>query len=121
MEGYGPTELLYLLKKVAQDANIDIKDGSWPKKANLLSRRLNGVMPNLAEVGIIIDTRHHTGLNRQISIRKSKPHKKPDATNAINDDSGTGGPDPEEDQDQDDGRMKPRSLIKFDQGTFKLV
>ena len=59
-------------------------------------------MPNLAEVGIIIDTRRHTGHARQIEIVWSKPHKKPDATDAIDADPGTGGPDPEEDQGRDD-------------------
>jgi hypothetical protein len=48
-----PSELLEALEVV--DA-VDIKAKSWPKAPHILTRRLNEVQPNLAEVGIQVET-----------------------------------------------------------------
>jgi hypothetical protein len=53
-----PGQLLEKLEGVADEAKIDRKDRLWPKGSNWLTRRLKEVKPNLAAVGIQIDTGH---------------------------------------------------------------
>ena len=63
-----PAELLVLLEQIAETEKIDIKAKAWPKAAHILTRRLNEVKPNLADVGIIVTTGGHAGDRREIRI-----------------------------------------------------
>jgi len=47
-----PAELLDELKRVAEDLKLDVKDRSWPKQPNSLTRKLNTLKVNLEEIGI---------------------------------------------------------------------
>lgn len=47
--------LLEELEKIATQLKINMKTKDWPKASNILSRRLNEVMTNLREVGIMIE------------------------------------------------------------------
>ena len=50
------TELLEALERVAtEQLKINIKSRPWPKRPNILSRRINEVKTNLREVGIIVE------------------------------------------------------------------
>ena len=48
------TELLYLLEDLAISEKINIKQSTWPKTPQLLTRRLNEVKTNLETIGINI-------------------------------------------------------------------
>src|SRR5215216_1702291 len=87
-------ELLHDLQQVADKLNIDTRSKTWPKAPNILSRRINEIITNLREVGIIIqrpvDTTTNTTL---IEIRKISPESpvSPETDNqAQNDPKNTG-------------------------------
>jgi len=65
------SSLLDLLEAIAEKEKISTKSGGWPRAANSLSRKLNEVKTNLAEVGIHIDSRKGTSGRRIITISKS--------------------------------------------------
>ena len=64
------TELLVELKKLAEEHQVDTRSKAWPKAAHALTRRLNEVSTNLAEVGIQVTHGKRTGKGRPIHIRK---------------------------------------------------
>ena len=47
-----PSELLTELNKIAEEIAVDTSARAWPKDASWVTRRLNLVLPNLAQVGI---------------------------------------------------------------------
>ena len=61
--------LLGALQQVAELEHINTKVKSWPKDANVLSRRLKEVKSNLEEIGIRYDIRQH-GSHKQISLSR---------------------------------------------------
>ncbi len=63
-----PSDLLTEFERVAVDRKINTKEKGWPKSGPWVTRRLNEVRPNLADVGITIDT-GKSG-DRKITIRK---------------------------------------------------
>jgi len=66
----GPaTELLRLLKSVAEKLGIDIRQTAWPKGANKLSGELAYVQKALVSRGIVFE-RCHTSRARLITLRK---------------------------------------------------
>jgi hypothetical protein len=65
------SNLLHDLQQVAEKINIDTRSRMWPKAPNILSRRLNEIVTNLREVGIIIERPIDTTTNTTlIEIRK---------------------------------------------------
>ncbi len=62
------SELLEELGAVAIKEKLDIKGQDWPKRANILSRRLNEIKTNLLEVGIAIEWDRGTGGTRKIIL-----------------------------------------------------
>ena len=65
-----PSELLGSLREIADDLKIDRTAKAWPKEAGWVTRRLNLVVPNLAQVGLSFTT-SHDGKQRVISLRRS--------------------------------------------------
>jgi hypothetical protein len=63
------SDLLAKLEELAEQHRVNIKASAWPKAAHVLSRRLNEVMPNLAEVGITVAWRRD-GRHRIVTIQK---------------------------------------------------
>lgn len=63
--------LLELLEVAAEKEKISTKGGGFPRAANSLSRKLNEVRANLAEVGIYIDSHKGTSGRRIITISKA--------------------------------------------------
>lgn len=63
-----PSALLTRLESVAEGLRLDLKARSWPKAPNVLSRRIREVQPNLAEVGIHVETGISIGHGRGIRI-----------------------------------------------------
>lgn len=68
------SSLLELLEAAAEKEKISTKGGGWPRAANGLSRKLNEVRTNLAEVGLYIDS--HKGTNGRRIVTISKTAKK---------------------------------------------
>jgi len=64
-----PSELFDELKKIAESENLDAKGLGWPKSVNSLSRRINEVKTNLAEKGIIVESRKISNGKRVIKIQ----------------------------------------------------
>ncbi len=64
------SKLLETLEVVAEAERIDIRAKAWPKAPNILSRRLREVQPNLAEVGIGVETGISIGHGRGIRINR---------------------------------------------------
>ena len=52
--------LLGNLNEMAHKENMDTKDRLWPKRANILGRRLNEVKSNLQDMGICFSKEHDT-------------------------------------------------------------
>jgi hypothetical protein len=69
------TELLGRLEEIAVILNINsARDKNWPKAAHVLSAKLNEIKVDLADVGIIISERKHSGATpRKITIEKEAP------------------------------------------------
>ena len=63
-----PSELLTEFGRVAEAQKINTKEKGWPKSGPWVTRRLNEVRPNLADVGITVDI-GKSG-DRKITIRK---------------------------------------------------
>lgn len=72
-----PSELLENLEAMAEVEKIDMRQKAWPKAANALSRRINEVKTNLAEIGITIRSEKTSNGKRVILIQK-------DSTNTAN-------------------------------------
>ena len=70
-----PGELLSRLNDVAQDLRVDTSNRAWPKDARWVTRRLNLVIPNLAQVGISFTEKRDKN-QRAITLR----HKGNDVT-----------------------------------------
>lgn len=85
------SELLDKLVEAATEEKIDTNAKSWPKAAHVLSRRLNEVKTNLAEIGLNIETQKKSGGKRTIVIRKAE-NSVPSATLFDGGDSGTEAP-----------------------------
>jgi len=66
-----PTELLNCIEKIATEQKISINAKTWPKAPQSLTRRLNEVKTNLAEVGIQIETKKGSNGRRTIAIEKA--------------------------------------------------
>lgn len=65
------TELLTDLELVTAELKIDTQSRSWPKAANVLSRRLNEIKTSLRDVDISIDYIQDPGSRvKKIDIRK---------------------------------------------------
>ena len=64
-----PTQLLATLEELSGQEHIDNRSQLWPKAANILTRRLNEIKPNLAAAGIRFE-KHSEGHRRQITLRK---------------------------------------------------
>lgn len=64
-----PTELLVALTERAERVGINTKDKSWPKSANILTRRLKEVAPNLRRIGIEISD-ERTNTTRMIRVSR---------------------------------------------------
>ncbi len=67
------SSLLRELETIAEEQKIGMRSSDWPKAANSLSRKLNEIKTNLAEVGIHID--HFKGSNGTRTIRIHKEGK----------------------------------------------
>ena len=65
-----PSELLTALNTVAAREMIDTAAKAWPKDANWVTRRLNLVVPNLAQVGITLRSQGE-GNQRRVTISSS--------------------------------------------------
>lgn len=65
------SSLLALLETAADNEKINIKGSGWPRAANSLSRKLNEVKTNLAEVSIYIDSHKGTSGRRIVTISKT--------------------------------------------------
>lgn len=61
--------LLRELETVAENDRINMRVRTWPKDANVLSKRLKEVKSNLEEVGIFFDIRH-AGAYKKITLDK---------------------------------------------------
>ena len=66
-----PTDLLAELDALADRTHVDLKSKSWPKAAHRLSRRLNEISTNLAEIGIVITTGERTTSGRSVRMERS--------------------------------------------------
>jgi hypothetical protein len=66
------SDLLNNLEKIAGDLCLDMSAKNWPKAANILSRRLNEILPNLKQAGILIKRlKDESGVKgRGIEIKK---------------------------------------------------
>jgi hypothetical protein len=66
------SELLLQLQLIAEDLKIDIKNKYFPKHPNVLSRRLNEIIPTLKDAGLEVEFLKNQGLSRAriIKIRK---------------------------------------------------
>jgi hypothetical protein len=65
------TELLTDLELVTAELKINTQSHSWPKAANVLSRRLNEIKTSLRDADINIDYIQHSGsISKKINIRK---------------------------------------------------
>ncbi|MFA6305630.1 MAG: hypothetical protein WC651_02790 [Candidatus Gracilibacteria bacterium] len=62
--------LLEELNTIAEKEKLDAKGSGWPKSASALSRRLNEVKTNLAEKGILLESKKISGGKRIITIQK---------------------------------------------------
>lgn len=65
------SDLMRELTAIANSENIDTKSFLWAKQPNTLSRRLNEVKTNLAQIGLAIENQNSG--TRLISIRKNLP------------------------------------------------
>ncbi|MDD5054876.1 MAG: hypothetical protein PHZ00_01255 [Candidatus Peribacteraceae bacterium] len=63
------SELLKILRETAESERVDTHAKLWPKAPNSLSRRLNEVRTNLAEVGIAIELLRDANGKRRIRIQ----------------------------------------------------
>jgi hypothetical protein len=63
-----PTALLNNLNEVAETMNISTRVKDWPKRAHILTRRLNELAPSLMKAEGLCFDRHDTGKARQIRI-----------------------------------------------------
>jgi hypothetical protein len=62
-------DLLRELDRLAESHRVDMRAQSWPKAANVLSRRLNEIRPNLTTAGIrLVRDRH--GKSRDLMLTK---------------------------------------------------
>jgi hypothetical protein len=66
-----PADLLEALGRVAESMHMDIRAKSWPKGPQILTRRLKEVQPNLAEVGIQVETGVPLGHSRGTRIYRT--------------------------------------------------
>jgi len=66
------SELLNALCGIAEAEKIDTHSKWWPKAPNSLSRRLNEVRTNLAEVGIVVELLHDSSGRRCIRITRER-------------------------------------------------
>lgn len=74
-----PSTFLLTLTKIAQEENINTeKEYSWPKAANILSRRLNELKANLDAVGITV-TMGNDSMKKQRFVRLQKNVKTTDS------------------------------------------
>jgi hypothetical protein len=64
-----PSELLRKLEEEAEAQKIDIRDKLWPKSPVWMTRRLNEVVTNLADVGVLVED-NRAAKNRKISLRR---------------------------------------------------
>ncbi len=67
-----PVELLSMLEKVAAGQRINIKSQTWPKAANVLTRRLKEVESNLLAIGIKFEETKTNDAKRTRRITLSK-------------------------------------------------
>ena len=58
------SELLRTLEEHAEELQINVKDKAWPKAANMLSRRLRELAPNLRRLWISIEEKKAHGVVR---------------------------------------------------------
>jgi hypothetical protein len=65
-----PADLLRCLAKVAEREHISTKSALWPALPNALVRRLNEARGNLAEVGVIFDSRKASRGRRVIRLQR---------------------------------------------------
>ncbi len=65
-----PTELLEHMEKIAMEQKISTNSKMWPKAPQSLTRRLNEVKTNLAEVGIQMEVKKGSGGHRSIRLEK---------------------------------------------------
>lgn len=65
------SDLMRELTAIANSENIDTKSFLWAKQPNTLSRRLNEVKTNLAQLGLTIESQNSG--TRLITIRKNQP------------------------------------------------
>ncbi|PIR52756.1 hypothetical protein COU76_04735 [Candidatus Peregrinibacteria bacterium CG10_big_fil_rev_8_21_14_0_10_49_10] len=76
------TELREVLEKVAGEEKIDVKDRSWPKRANTLGKRIREVQSNLLDAGIQVETKH-TNAGSVITLKRIANHPSSAVTEAI--------------------------------------
>ncbi len=88
------TELHKNLQEKAATLNINIRDKSWPKSPNSLSRKLNLIKTNLREIGIELDkcyldeNKKSRGIKiRKISSEPSEPTETQNHAQLTSDDS----------------------------------
>lgn len=75
-----PTELLLQLQKLGRTDNRNEGWTGLPRRPNLLSKHLNMVKANLAQVGIRVDTQVRLNHRRQIVLRKTTVAAAPSST-----------------------------------------
>ncbi len=66
-----PSKLLNKLNAIAEKEKIDTKAKQWPKDAGWLTRRMNLVLPNLADAGITYVVKHD-GKSRHVELRNAR-------------------------------------------------
>ena len=73
-------ELLNELEFIAEDLHINVKDKSWPKAGNVLTRKLNILKPNLRRIGIVVEN-YKDDVKRSLRLfRKNSPDDTPDGS-----------------------------------------
>lgn len=73
------SNLLRELERVAENDRINMRVRTWPKDANVLSKRLKEVKSNLEEVGIFYDIRH-AGAFKKITLEKKGDETAPETS-----------------------------------------
>ena len=65
------TELLQELNTVAERLRIDVRAKAWPKDYRWVTRRINLVVPNLADQGIVFIVLDPDGKSRSLTLTRS--------------------------------------------------
>jgi hypothetical protein len=92
-----PSSLLKDLTSIADNENIDTKNKYWPKKANVLTRRINEIKSNLFDLGVEVNI-GRDGRKRWVKLKNTvttvttvtsteDSQKSESDTDAFNDDS----------------------------------